>query len=132
MQAQQIPCVRMQQVQQKGRRWPANDALGLAGVGQGQLAVGAIYRDLLRFFMVAPPGGAGCLEKLQLHGNELRELPQSISGLTSLKSLSLQGNALQHLPDGITRLQVGMLPSNVGARKFCNTCLRLAVLVCSC
>jgi len=50
------------------------------------------------------------LEKLQLHGNNLRELPSSISGLTSLKELSLQGNALQSLPNDITCLQVGMLP----------------------
>ena len=54
------------------------------------------------------PCGAGRLEKLQLHGNALHELPQSISGLTSLKSLSLQGNALQSLPNGISCLQVGV------------------------
>lgn len=88
-------------------------------------------QEPLNSFVIAPPGGAGCLEKLQLHGNELLELPQSICGLTSLKSLSLQGNALQGLPDGITRLQVGMLLSNGGAGKSCNMCLRPAVLVCS-
>ena len=48
---------------------------------------------------------AGCLEKLQLHGNQLRHLPSSISGLVSLQSLSVQSNALRSLPDGITCLQ---------------------------
>ena len=56
--------------------------------------------------LTAPPSVAGSLEKLQLHGNQLRELPQSIGSLTSLKSLSLQGNALRCLPQGVTCLQV--------------------------
>ena len=50
---------------------------------------------------------AGALEKLQLHGNKLRELPCSIRGLSGLKSLSVQGNMLRSLPDELTCLKVG-------------------------
>lgn len=50
---------------------------------------------------------AGALEKLQLHGNKLRELPCCIRGLSGLKSLSVQGNMLRSLPDELTCLKVG-------------------------
>ncbi len=67
-----------------------------------------------------PLSAAGHLEKLQLHGNQLSELPQSIRGLTSLKSLSLQGNALQSLPGGVTCLQVSVLSCTFPAVCLCS------------
>lgn len=55
---------------------------------------------------VVPPAAFNltALQALDLHGNKLRELSESISNLTELQSLNLRGNKLRNLPDSISKL----------------------------
>ncbi|GKF77123.1 NB-ARC domains-containing protein, partial [Tanacetum coccineum] len=46
-------------------------------------------------------GGLSCLWKLNLEGNNLSEVPESIGGLSCLKKLNLEGNNLSEVPESI-------------------------------